>query len=119
MKMLCALAMVLIEDVPEAFTQVVEYIEVDESHLIADYFRSQWMIKVHLRQWNCYLRILAGDPKTINNNEVHSRQFYGVYRSVAFFLDYKDRTQLPEGLEGAIKAQWSELGKTFVGYKEA
>ncbi|KAL3685456.1 hypothetical protein R1sor_003478 [Riccia sorocarpa] len=50
---------------------------------------------------------------------VPSRQRFAVYRSVAFFLGYKERIELPDGLEEAIKQTWAEPGEQFVGYREA
>ncbi|KAL3700496.1 hypothetical protein R1sor_018518 [Riccia sorocarpa] len=49
---------------------------------------------------------------------VPSRQRFAVYRAVAFFLGFKERTQLPEGLEEAIKQTWTKPGEAFVGYQE-
>ncbi|KAL3677059.1 hypothetical protein R1sor_027007 [Riccia sorocarpa] len=50
---------------------------------------------------------------------VPSRKHFAVYRVIAFFLGFKEQTQLPEDLEEAIKQTWAEPGETFVGYKDA
>ncbi|KAL3688600.1 hypothetical protein R1sor_014909 [Riccia sorocarpa] len=62
---------------------------------------------------------LIGCSASALGETIPQRQRYAVYRSVAFFLGYKDRTQLPAGLEGAIKTTWSNPGEDFVGYREA
>ncbi|KAL3680776.1 hypothetical protein R1sor_023732 [Riccia sorocarpa] len=39
------------------------------------------------------------------------RKRYQVYRALALFLGYKDRTELPSGLDRAVKSTWSSEGE--------
>ncbi|KAL3699793.1 hypothetical protein R1sor_017815 [Riccia sorocarpa] len=47
-----------------------------------------------------------------------AEEFMKIYRSAAFFFGYKERIQLPDGLEETIKLTWAKPGETFVGYKK-
>ncbi|KAL3679887.1 hypothetical protein R1sor_022843 [Riccia sorocarpa] len=49
---------------------------------------------------------------------VPSRKRFAVYRAVAFFLGFKERTQLPEDLEDAIKQTWCDPNEIFIGYRD-
>ncbi|KAL3685847.1 hypothetical protein R1sor_003869 [Riccia sorocarpa] len=62
------------------------------------------------------------EPTVVSTVEIRAFQFsfkqWRIYRAVAFFLGFKERTQLPRGLEQAIKRTWSEPNEAFVGYTD-
>ncbi|KAL3687007.1 hypothetical protein R1sor_013316 [Riccia sorocarpa] len=49
--------------------------------------------------------------------KIPRRKRFQLYRALALYLGYTDRTQLPTELEEAIRCQWSDPNETLVGFR--
>ncbi|KAL3675745.1 hypothetical protein R1sor_025693 [Riccia sorocarpa] len=63
------------------------------------------------------VQLLGRAAFALTESELPRKRFQ-VYRALAFFFGYKDRTELPPTLEKAVKAMWSMPEEIFVGFRE-
>ncbi|KAL3687589.1 hypothetical protein R1sor_013898 [Riccia sorocarpa] len=98
---------------------VVSTLELRESFPICVQAAEEFVKELESPLCEYDLEALLGSAANSFAEIVPSRKLFVIYSAVAFFLGFKERTELPEGLEEAIKQMWSEPSEPFVCYKDA
>jgi hypothetical protein len=90
-----------------------------------DYLRAQFLIfSATVVEWAEKEQFASADQfisvaaYTLVEGTNKSKQFQ-VYRRLAWAVPYKERTQFPAKVEGAIKETWNDPGEVFTGFREA